>query len=297
MTLERIQLTTIAGFIFVGLFVYLYAFQAPSDFPVGSRFEVGEGESLRSISGRLEQEHIIGSALLFRGWISLIGRDNDIDLGAYVFERKLSLPLVVAKFVKGPDEPLLSVTIPEGYTTEEIASAFKKAIPTLSSQTFIQKVKNAHLDGYLFPATYYPLPSFDEEAIIAKMKSVFDREYQSHFAKESYPPNLKNQTEVLSLAAILEAEAKTPEDMKIIAGILQKRLAQGLRLQVDAAPSTYKTGGLPSIPINNPGLVAIASVFHPTTTAYLYYLTGNDGTMHYAKTYEEHKKNIQKYLR
>jgi UPF0755 protein len=54
---------------------------------------------------------------------------------------------------------------------------------------------------------------------------------------------------------------------------------------------------LPAVPINNPGLVAIDAVLHPTTTSYLFYLTGKDGKMYYAKTFEEHKRNIQKYLR
>jgi UPF0755 protein len=70
-----------------------------------------------------------------------------------------------------------------------------------------------------------------------------------------------------------------------------------MRLQVDVAENTYKERGLPVVPINNPGVVAIEAVFHPKESPYLYYLTGKDGRMYYAKTYEDHKKNIQKYLR
>jgi UPF0755 protein len=294
---HKIQVSTIAIVIAACALVFFSTLSAPQDFPAGSTFEVSEGESLYKISKQLEEEHIVSSSLLFRGWISIIGKDKEIGLGKYVFNSKLPIGLVVAKFIKGPDDPLLSVTIPEGKTTQEIAESFKKQLPEISTSTFISSVKKQGLDGYLFPSTYYPLPSFTEQDIIAKMKATFDREYNSHFGTVTFPKNVPDVGSALSLAAILEAEAKTPEDMKIVSGILQKRLAAGMRLQVDAAAETYNKAGLPALPINNPGIVAIGAVFHPSTTSYLYYLTGKDGTMHYAKTFEEHKKNIQKYLR
>jgi UPF0755 protein len=294
---HKIQVTTIAIVVIFGALVFLSTLRAPKDFPAHSTFEVKEGESLYNISSRLEEGHFISSALLFRGWISIIGKDKDIGLGRYAFESKLPLGFIVAKFIRGPDDPLLSVTIPEGKTTQEIAEAFKKALPEISISTFVSLVHKDNLDGRLFPSTYYPLPSFTEEDIISKMKATFDAQYNSHFMDVAFPKTVPDQQSALSLASILEAEAKTQEDMKIVSGILQKRLANSMRLQVDAAPSTYKEDGLPRVPIDNPGLVAIDAVFHPTNSAYVYYLTGKDGTMHYAKTFEEHKKNIQKYLR
>ena len=108
---------------------------------------------------------------------------------------------------------------------------------------------------------------------------------------------LSSEHDVLVLASILEGEAKTEKDMKIVAGVLLARLTQGMPLQVDVALETYKQKGLPKNPINNPGLTAINAVLHPITTPYLFYLTGNDGNMYYAKTFEEHKRNIQKYLK
>jgi UPF0755 protein len=280
-----------------GVIVFLFALNAPATFPVGAKFDVHEGESLYSISSRLEEDGIITSALLFRGWISVLGKDEDIGLGVYEFNSKRGLGLVVAKFIQGPDEPLLSVTVPEGYSTKEVATAFQKALPAISISTFVQYADEKGLQGYLFPSTYYPLPSFNEIDIIAKMTATFEREYEKHFKNESFPSELPGRGDVISLAAILEGEAKTPEDMKIVSGILQKRLARGMRLQVDVAESTYKESGLPKVPINNPGIVAIDAVFHPKDSPYVYYLTGKDGRMYYAKTYEDHKKNIQKYLR
>lgn len=294
---QKIQTYSIAALLlFASIFLAL-SLNAPKDFPEGARFAIGEGESLYSISSRLEREHIITSALVFRAFVSTLGQDKGIGLGVYEFPHRLPLGAVVAKIVQGPDEPLLSVTIPEGYTTKEIADAFKKALPAFSTDRFGELVYKEKLDGYLFPSTYYPLPSHTEENIIRLMNATFEREYEKHFGMLSFPKHVPTRNDVISLAAILEGEAKTEEDMKIVSGILQRRLAKGMRLQVDVSQVTYKENGIPERPINNPGLKAIGAVFNPKESPYLYYLTGKDGRMYYAKTYEEHKRNIDRYLR
>jgi UPF0755 protein len=120
------------------------------------------------------------------------------------------------------------------------------------------------------------------------------------------------------MASIVEREARTPQDQALVAGILWHRIAIGMRLQVDAvfgylhqqdnyqatqddlsAPSpynTYRMDGLPPGPISNPGLNALEASLSPASSTYLYYVTGKDGTMHYANTFAEHQKNIQNYL-
>jgi UPF0755 protein len=294
---QRVQFGSLVLLLVGGLLAIFFSLQAPADFPAGTTFQVGEGESLKSLSMRLEEGHFVTSALFFRAWVSVLGKDKSIGLGTYKFEKKLPMGLVIAKFARGPDDPLLTVTIPEGYSSEEIAQAFKKAMPSLDTSAFLRRVSDEKVNGYLFPATYYPLPSYTEEDIIAKMKSTFDREYSKAFLHTDFPRYVPTQHAIITLASILEGEAKTPEDMKMVAGILENRLAKGMRLQVDVAPITYKKTGLPDEPLNNPGIVAMDAVFHPVESEYVYYLTGKDGTMHYAKTYAEHQKNIQKYLR
>lgn len=260
-------------------------------------FEVREGESLYSVSERLEDDGIVRSALLFRSWVSLLKRDTTIGLGVYLFDKPLTLGGVISKFVEGPDDPLLSVTIPEGSTTKEIADLIAKILPHFSVDTFGELVHAKKLDGFLFPSTYYPLPSFTEADVIRVLNSTFEREYEKHFSEKEIPNTLSNRNDVISLAAILEGEANTEEDMKMVSGILQKRLQKGMRLQVDVAEVTYRKSGVPEQPVNNPGIVAIRAVFEPKDSPYFYYITGKDGRMYYAKTFEEHKKNIQKYLR
>lgn len=270
----------------------------PSNFPIGTNFSVEEGESLRSISSRLQNENYIKSALLFRTWISFLGRDRHIQLGVYSFDKPLVLGAVIKKLVSGsPDAPLVSVTIPEGSSYTDIANLIKKELPNFSIEIFNKNVLEKKANGKLFPSTYYLLPSTKEERIVDIMVETFNKKYTDSFSDSKINVPLKNKEDVVILASILEGEAKTSLDMKIVAGILLKRLTLNMPLQVDAAKETYSKRGLPINPINNPGLVAIDAVLHPTESPYLYYITGNDGIMHYSKTFEEHKRNIQKYLK
>ncbi len=288
----------IVMFIITVSFLYKEVFSVPADFPVGKNFTINENESLKSISVRLKEEKIISSPLLFRAGVSFLGKDRVIQLGGYVFPKPLSLYGLVGIFVKGrPDFPLLSVTVPEGSTSAEIAHIISQALPSVSVEDFLTATTKHDANGKLFPSTYFLLPSYTADTIVIMMLGTFVKKIATLSLPTKIPAPLNNQKEIIILASILEGEAKTQEDMKIVSGILLARLAKGMPLQVDVALETYKQKGLPSKPINNPGLIAIDAVLHPTTTPYLFYITGKDRQMYYAKTFEEHKKNIKKYLK
>lgn len=279
-------------------FWYVITRTVPNKFPTGSSFVVKEDETLRSVSLRLQADQYIHSSLLFRLWVSSLGRDRHLKSGEYSFPQPYVLGSVVKKFVEtGPDMPLLSITIPEGSDTDFIAEAVHRALPSISVDAFKQQVHAFGANGVLFPSTYYLLPSYTEESIIKKMKETFIVKFGFLTKDTPLPQALTSQEEVVSLAAILEGEAKTKEDMQMVSGILQTRLLKGMPLQVDAAKETYTTKGLPKIPINNPGSIALYSALNPTPSPYLFYITGKDGKMYYAKTFDEHKKNIQMFLR
>ncbi|KKU12574.1 MAG: Aminodeoxychorismate lyase, partial [Candidatus Magasanikbacteria bacterium GW2011_GWC2_45_8] len=103
--------------------------------------------------------------------------------------------------------------------------------------------------------------------------------------------------EVLTMASLVEAEGKTAEDRALIADILWRRLRVGMPLQVDSSMGTYKEKGLPAAPINNPSLASINASINPTSNAYWYFISGRDGKMYYARTLDEHNRNIARYLR
>jgi len=124
--------------------------------------------------------------------------------------------------------------------------------------------------------------------------------------------------EVLTMASIIEKEVRTPEDMKLVSGVLWKRIEVGMPLQVDAPfiyyngknsytltkedlsddheYNTYKNKGLPPTAITNPGLDSIRAAITPTNTEYLYFLSDKSGNMYYAKNFEGHKRNRELYL-
>lgn len=295
MTRTNKRLMGIIGGVLVITSVFLISAPQGETFP--KTFTVAENESLRSVSERLEEEKLIRFPVLFRSLISFFDLDRQIQLGVYKFENRMSVLGVVSHFKRGPYTPLLSVTIPEGSTTEEVAQLVVNKLPTISAQTFINLVRKQKLDGYLFPSTYELLPSFTEQKIIDIMTETFEREYGKLMAESVIPKTVRTRQDVVSLAAILEGEARAEEDMRMVSGILQARLAIGMRLQVDVVPSTYHQAGIPSVPVNNPGLTSMRAVFNPLSSPYLYYITGDDGTMYYAKTFEQHKANIRNHLR
>ena len=127
-----------------------------------------------------------------------------------------------------------------------------------------------------------------------------------------------SEKDIIIMASILEDEATSTEARRIVSGILWKRLALGMPLQVDStflyingkntydltlddlkidSPyNTYLYKGLPPGPIGNPGLEAITDAVNPTASKYLYFLSSRDGTVYYAKTFEKHQTNREKYL-
>lgn len=187
----------------------------------------------------------------------------------------------------------VSITIPEGYDVVQAGNIFAAKLKNFNRTLFVEEAKNQ--EGYLFPDTYFLLNNADEKDAVKSM--------QDNFEKKINPllPEIvatgKTEKEIITMASILEKEAKGDADRGIISGILWKRIKIGIPLQVDAVPETYKTKGLPSRPIDNPGLEAIKAAIHPQSSIYLYYLHDKNGVTHYASTFEEHKKNIQKYLK
>lgn len=303
---------SIGVILFFLVFTYGYYFTrtAPTNFPIGEKFLVQENESLKSISARLESENIIHSALLFRMWVSAYGKDRKVNVGQYIFSEPLFLGAVVKKMTSTADKPLLQITIPEGSTNEEIAHIVHLAIPEILEKDLLAEIKKENASGRLFPETYFLLPSQNAEDIVKLLHGTFIKKYNDYVNAN---PKLvrgvlskmqdigytdKNYNEgVMNMAAIIQGEGKLYEDMKVISGILWKRLLTNMTLQVDVAKETYKTKGLAKNIINNPGMYAIEAVFNPTQSEYLYYITGKDGNMYYAKTFTEHKKNISKYLK
>jgi UPF0755 protein len=290
---KKPALYTCGVIVFVGIFYFLF-FSAPFDFPVGTIVRIEPGSSLRGVSLKLKEEHIIRSRVAFEAFVILFGREKRIISSDYYFESRLPVYIIARRVSRGEHNIApVSVTIPEGFNIQQIADTFALRLPNFDKSNFLLQTKN--LEGYLFPDTYFFLTTDTEQDVIDSMSSNFNKKITPLLPEIA--AFHKKEKDVIVMASIIEREANGDADRAIISGILWKRLSIGMALQVDAAPETYKTRGLPKSPISNPGLEAITASIHPQNSPYIYYLHDKNGIIHYAKTFAEHKSNEQKYLK
>ena len=275
-------------------FFYFFFLSAPGDFPTGAVVEIDSGMSLRSISALLKKEHLIRSRVVFEYSIIFLGGEKHIVSADYLFEKKLPVWQVVWRIARGEHHLApISVTIPEGFDVNQMTNVFVLALPNFDKIQFLAKAQS--LEGFLFPDTYFFLRNANETVVLKSMNDNFEKKITPLLP--AITSSGKREKDIIELASVLEREAKGDADRGIIAGILWKRIKIGMPLQVDSAPETYKTKGLPQSPIGNPGLKAIESAINPETSPYLYYLHDKNGNIHYAVTFAEHQANIRKYLK
>jgi UPF0755 protein len=262
---------------------------------------VNQGESLRQIAKRLEQNGLIKNQYYFVLQAYRVGLNSRLQAGQFRLSPSLSLNQVISKLSKGGSFDFWYTIIP-GQRLEEFALDPEFEILARSSE------------GMLFPDKYLIPQNYSNQQII----DLILKNYQTKF------PNIKYED--LILASLIEREAKTFESKKLISGILKNRLSLNMALEIDAtvqyardsltprpekywatlssadtqiksAYNTYQNPGLPPAPICNPGADSINAALNPTDSDYIFYITGNDGQMYYATTFAQHKQNIANHLR
>ena len=277
-------------------------------------FVVNKGDSVKSIGGRLQQNGLIKNHLVFLAHAYILGLTQKLQAGSFDLSPSLSSSEIVQKLSQGGRLDVW-VRIIDGQRNEEI-------VQSLFERKSFEAVANSKL-GYLYPDTY-AIPS---SASLDQFFQIIDTNYHNKIAtiKSGALVELSENQQVI-LASIIEREARTITSKQYVAGILLNRLKIGMPLQIDAtvqyardsrvpAPkeywlplakkdlsiispyNTYLNAGLPPGPICNPGYDSLYAAYHPTTSDYLFYITGNDNKMHYAKTLTEHNANVAKYLR
>jgi len=213
----------------------------------------------------------------------VLGFSVILSVGAFLFLR--GAPPVPA--------PTTSITIPEGFDSYQIADVAGAKLKNFNRGVFLALA--TPLEGRLFPDTYFFYTFDTEVAVVQKLHENFKKKISA--LEGEILATGKTENDIIIMASLIERESKGDSDRELISGILWKRLKLGMRLQVDAAPNTYQTKGLPAAPIANPGLAAITAALRPTESAYLYYLHDKKGNTYYAKTFAEHRANIEKYLK
>jgi len=274
------------------LTVFLLPTTPPFSFPSGSIITISEGAGLYTLAEKLKEDRVIHSPFWFRAVAILLGGERDMKAGEYLMSRPQNVFVIAWRVFHGDHGiETVKLTIPEGFTVSEIAELFDERFPLFDHNSFLARAP----EGYLFPDTYFMPVTATAASTLLLFENNFERNVSS--SSGEIKASGHSLSDIIKMASILESEVKSVEDKQIASSILWKRLELGMPLQVDSDPDTYKHTGFPPRPISNPGLESIEAAIHPTTTPYLYFLTGDDGTTHYSKTFEEHVAAKFKYIK
>lgn len=288
-------------------------------------FVVTPGQPVTTIAQNLEKSGLVKNAFAFRLLVAQMGIGKNIQAGDFRISPHMSSREIAEELTHGAID--VWVTIPEGFRVEEIGESLEAKLKTpqndkyqFDKKEFITLAK----EGYMFPDTYLIEKDITASDLDTRLQTTFNEKVNHELLAQGSKNDLSPE-EVITLASLIEREAKSGEERPIIAGVLLNRIRAGIALQVDATVqyakgydsaknswwppvtqedyqavksryNTYLYAGLPPTPIANPGLEAIRAAADPADTDYFYYLHDQKGQVHFAKTIDEHAQNIQKYL-
>jgi UPF0755 protein len=299
--------------------------KSEADHPPVKIVVIPEGAAFQQVAALLEQEQLIKSRSAFV-WL---GRSQEADRkihpGEYEFHAAMPPAEILAKMIAGRIV-LHSVTIPEGYTLNQIADVLADQritdrtdfLKLVTDKSFIKSlgISAVTLEGYLYPDTYrFARPTSGKDvirAMVDQLGQVMTQEWQTR-AKDIR----MTMHEVLTLASVIEKETGSGGERPQIASVFHNRLKKKIPLQSDPTviyglpnfdgnlrkkdlsnPSpynTYRWAGLPPGPIASPGADSIRAALFPAPSLYLYFVSKNDGTHQFSATLVEHNKAVEKY--
>jgi len=280
-------------------------------------FSVVKGDSIRDIASNLTANRLIRSPIGFYLLVKFMGLERQIQAGEFRLQRTMNSSQIVKELTHGMMDTW--VTIVEGWRIEEIATKLAKELD-IPEKEFLTVAQ----EGKMFPDTYRVPKDATAGAIVSLLTENFSKKITPKML-DDIKKSAMSLDDILTLASIVEREGKTEVDRPVIAGVLLNRLEKGWALetdatlqyalgyqsknktwwkreltnedkQIDSPYNTYKNTGLPPGPIANPGIEAITAAVYPKKTEYMFYLHDSKGNAHYAKTLEEHERNIDMYL-
>jgi peptidoglycan lytic transglycosylase G len=301
---------------------------APAD-PGGSAIVVAipPGASLRAVAVDLRARGLVRSARAFEWLARWDGLDKGIRAGEFEISPAWDTRRVLEELVRGA-VVTYPVVLPEGLTGAEIAvrleqagltdaEAFRAVVqdPALPAEF---GVEGPTLEGYLFPETYRLPHGLSPREIAHTMVEQFLAVWGE--IQEDARARHLSMREVATLASIVEKETGSAAERPLIASVFLNRLERGMRLASDPTTiygiadfdgnlrrahiedttnpyNTYQIAGLPPTPIANAGADSLRAVVRPAETDYLYFVSRNDGTHVFARTYAEHEANVDRYQR
>jgi UPF0755 protein len=315
------------------LYLFNNEISKPNDNPFGKKdFVIEQGQGVADIADNLQSQGFLKHTFLFKVYVWMKDEKASFIDGTFDLKTDMSIAELVKQLHEQQQNKEVSITVTEGMDVAEIDGYLSDTIGVikkgelidlsanydLKSHLFlIDRPKDATLEGYLYPDTYRIYKQTTVDDITEKMLANFDAKLTEDLRAEIKKQG-KSLNEVLTLASIVEKEMFGYENRRVVAGIFLNRIKTGMPLQSDATINfftgtgktrstreetaidnpynTYKYYGLPPGPICNPSIEAIKSVIYPAKTDYLYFLTSPSGEIYFAKTYDQHLINTQKYL-
>lgn len=283
-------------------------------------FSIARGSGFKEIAARLEEERFIRSSNAFKILALVRGKATQLKPGRYQIYSNEDAGQILERLVGGSHREA-SITIPEGSSVYDIDALLSEE-GILPEGAFAAYALAHALEGKLFPDTYKFFSDSEAEGVAQK--------FLDNFSEKALPALLRaarDQDTVLTLASLLEKEVPDFEERKIVAGLLRKRVAAGIPLQVDATVcyakrqragnsegkchplqqldlkidspyNTYLYSGWPPGPIASPGILALEAALAPKSSPYWFYLSDpRNGKTIFARTLEEHSRNKALYLR
>jgi UPF0755 protein len=304
--------------------VWLRGKLAPAGADAPRIVQIPDGVGTLAIARLLREEGLIQDELAFRLGLKQWDLAGQLKAGYYRLSPAMSAEEIARCLAEGR-VATEKVTVPEGFTVAQIADRVEEAglcsAEDLLSPAVVQKVrktssfvKNDRLEGYLFPDTYVIEYGLAPEAIVQQMVDDFRQRVLVGMAEE-LEASRYSLAEVVTVASMIEREARVEKDRPLIASVIYNRLKKGMRLQIDATViyalgehrerltykdlkvdspfNTYRRKGLPPHAICNPGEASLRAALKPAKTGYLYYVAKPDGSHVFTKTYEDHKRAIR----
>lgn len=279
---------------------------------------IPRGSSLRVAADSLERAGVIGSATGFRLYAMLRGRGRTIQAGTYLFKRPVSWGRVLAD-LQGGKGLEHAITIPEGWSLQQIepqlARVLEVPLDSVRAATrdtallHVLDIPTGTLEGYLFPDTYVFPDGTTPRTAVRVMVQRFQQVWQPEWDQRLQALAMSRH-DVMALAAIVEKEARLPEERPVIAAVYMNRVRAGMLLQadptvqyalgrhvarvlyrdleVDSPYNTYRHKGLPPGPIASPGKPSIVAALYPANVPYRFFVAFPDGHHQFTQDFAAH---------
>ena len=283
------------------------------------RVTIPVGASMKVAADSLDRAGVIGSPRLFRLYAKLRGSDRAVKAGTYVLRPDASWEAMLGSLREGRGL-VNTVLIPEGFTLAQIQEQLVAKLGVPADSVMAAAIDTAHLrrldlptptvEGYLFPDTYFFPPGTSARTAVATMVRRFEQRWRAEWDARLDSLAITRH-DVMTLASIVEREARLAEERPVIAAVYWNRLRKGMLLQADptvqyALPqyqsrllnrhldvkspyNTYRNKGLPPGPIASPGVASIQATLYPTAVPFLYFVAYPDGHHEFRVRLEDHQ--------